>query len=118
MDRGLTGSSVTRNFSYIKAIFNFACSELALDLRNPFIGVFHDRKTGVVERQPIPVEAIRFVQAKCHQIDDDMRWLIALVSDMGMRLAKLTAKFILLPVYALTLAAAWLAIWSLKTMFL
>lgn len=71
--RGLTGSSVTRNFSYIKAIFNFACSELALDLRNPFVGVFHDRKAGVVERQPIPIEAIRLVQNKCHLIDDDIR---------------------------------------------
>lgn len=86
--RGLTGSSVTRNFSYIKAIFNFACSELALDLRNPFIGVFHDRKAGVVARQPIPIKAMRLVQDKCHQIDDDMRWLIALVSDTGMRLAE------------------------------
>ena len=86
--RGLTGSTVTRNFAHIKAIFNFACSELALDLRNPFAGVFHDRKAGVVGLQPIPISAIRTVQAKCHQLDDDIRWLIALVSDTGMRLAE------------------------------
>ena len=30
--RGLTGSTVTRNFSYIKAIINFVSSELAVDM--------------------------------------------------------------------------------------
>jgi hypothetical protein len=34
--RGLTGSSITRNFSYLKAVINFALSEYALDIRNPF----------------------------------------------------------------------------------
>ena len=37
--KGLTGSSVTRNFSYIKAIFNFAASEYVLNAANPFSGV-------------------------------------------------------------------------------
>ena len=32
--RGLTGSSITRNFSYLKAVINFALSEYALDVRN------------------------------------------------------------------------------------
>ena len=48
--RGLTGSSVTRNFSYVKAVINFALSEFALDVRNPFVGVYHDRSKGVVTR--------------------------------------------------------------------
>ena len=86
--RGLTGSSVTRNFSYLKAVINFALSEYALDVRNPFIGVYHDRSAGVLVRKPIPMEAIRNVQSECHAIDDDMRWLIALISDTGMRLAE------------------------------
>ena len=34
------------------------------------------------------MEAIRNVQSECRAIDDDMRWLIALISDTGMRLAK------------------------------
>jgi integrase len=86
--RGLTGSSITRNFSYLKAVINFALSEYALDIRNPFIGVYHDRNAGVLVRKPIPIEAIRNVQSECRQIDDDMRWLIALISDTGMRLAE------------------------------
>jgi integrase len=86
--RGLTGSSITRNFSYLKAVINFALSEYALDIRNPFVGIYHDRSAGVLVRKPIPMEAVRNVQSECHAIDDDMRWLIALISDTGMRLAE------------------------------
>ena len=86
--RGLTGSSITRNFSYLKAVINFALSEYALDVRNPFLGVYHDRSAGVLVRKPIPMEAIRNVQSECRAVDDDMRWLIALISDTGMRLAE------------------------------
>ena len=86
--RGLTGSSITRNFSYLKAVINFALSEYASDIRNPFVGIYHDRNAGVLVRKPIPIEAIRNVQSECRQIDDDMRWLIALTSDTGMRLAE------------------------------
>ena len=86
--RGLTGSSITRNFSYLKAVINFALSEYALDVRNPFVGVYHDRSAGVLTRKPIPIEVIRTVQSECRTIDDDMRWLIAIISDSGMRLAE------------------------------
>ena len=59
-----------------------------MDVRNPFVGVYHDRSAGVLTRKPIPVEVIRTVQSECRTIDDDMRWLVALVSDTGMRLAE------------------------------
>ncbi len=35
IEKGLTGSSVTRNFSYVKSVINFAVSELALEVKNP-----------------------------------------------------------------------------------
>lgn len=57
-------------------------------MRNPFSGVFHDRTAGVVARKPIPIENIRNIQKACRDIDDDMRWLVALISDTGMRLAE------------------------------
>ena len=85
--RGLTGSSITRNFSYVKAVINFSLSEFALDIRNPFVGVYHDRSK-VLSPKPIPLDALRHVQRECVQIDDDIRWLVALVSDTGMRLAE------------------------------
>mgnify|MGYP001327985623 CR=1 FL=1 len=44
----------------------------------------HDRQ----RRLPIPIECIRVVQSDCHHMDDDMRWLVALLSDTGMRLGE------------------------------
>lgn len=87
-ERGHSGSTITRNFSHVNAIINFAVSENAIDMKNPFIGVYYDRAAGVVERQPIPVDVIRNVQTACRARDDEIRWLIALVSDTGMRLAE------------------------------
>ena len=66
--RGLTGSSITRNFSYLKAVINLALSEYALDIRNPFVGIYHDRSAGVLVRKPTPMEAVRNVQSECHAI--------------------------------------------------
>ena len=43
---------------------------------------------GVLVRKPIPIDDIRNIQSECRAIDDDMRWLIALISDTGMRLAE------------------------------
>ena len=39
-------------------------------------------------RQPISICDIRKVQSLCKDIDDEMRWLIALISDTGMRLGE------------------------------
>jgi len=86
--KGLVGSSVGRVISSIRAVFNFAISEYALDLKNPFVGMYFDKTAGVSKRLPIPIEDIRKVQHLCKTIDDDLRWLVALVSDTGMRLAE------------------------------
>ena len=86
--KGLVGSSVSRVMSSIRAIFNFAISEYALDLKNPFVGMYFDKSAGVSKRLPIPIEDILKVQHLCRTIDDDLRWLVALISDTGMRLAE------------------------------
>ena len=86
--KGMAGSSVSRVISSIRAVMNFAFSEYALDLKNPFVGMYHDRLAGVSKRLPIPIEDIRKVQQRCLSLNDDLRWLVALVSDTGMRLAE------------------------------
>ena len=86
--KGLVGSSVGRVISSIRAVFNFAISEYALEFKNPFVGMYFDKSAGVGKRLPIPIEDIRKVQYLCKTIDDDLRWLVALVSDTGMRLAE------------------------------
>ena len=50
--------------------------------------MYHDRTAGVLTRKPIPNADILKVQTECRIIDDDMRWLVALISDTGMRLAE------------------------------
>ena len=40
------------------------------------------------QRQPIANEYIKTIQNECKKIDDEKRWLIALISDKGMRLSE------------------------------
>ncbi|WP_052261713.1 hypothetical protein [Leisingera sp. ANG-M1] len=68
-------------------MFNFAVAEEGVSISSPFANVYYDRNAGVAVRSPIPVEVVRAVQLQCYQMDDEMRWLVALVADTGMRLA-------------------------------
>ena len=86
--REMAGSSITRIFGTVRSIINFAASEEIVQPNNPFGKEHYDRTAGVCDRQPIPVEAIRAVQAECYRRDDEMRWRVALVADAGMRLAE------------------------------
>jgi integrase len=40
------------------------------------------------KRLPIPIDYIRAIQSDCRHMGDDMRWLVALLSDTGMRLGE------------------------------
>ena len=59
-----------------------------MELSNPFSRVYFDRTDKVKKRLPIPNDVIREIQNECYKIDDDMRWLLALISDTGMRLSE------------------------------
>ena len=87
IDKGLSVLSVRRSFTTIKAIINLAIAEHGLDMRNPFSSIFMPEADSK-KRVSIPVETIREIQQACYNIDDDRRWLIALISDTGMRLAE------------------------------
>ena len=86
--KGLSSSSVRRVFSTVKAVINLCISEHGLHLSNPFGGVFIPEDDLETKRQPIPLSDIRNVQDECCEYDDDQRWLIALISDSGMRLSE------------------------------
>lgn len=88
VERELAGSSITRMLGTVRSVVNFAASECGVSIHNPFGNVYFDRKAGVEERQPIPTETIPDIQKKCRKLDDEVRWLVALVSDTGMRLAE------------------------------
>ena len=86
--KGLSSSSVRRVFSTVKAVINLCISEHGLQTTNPFSGVYIPENDLENKRRPIPLENIRRVQAECQTYDDDQRWLIALISDTGMRLSE------------------------------
>ena len=50
--------------------------------------MYFDKSAGVSKHLPIPIEDILKVQHLCRTLDDDLRWLVALISDTGMRLAE------------------------------
>ena len=75
-------------FGAVKAIVQLSIAEHGLACSNVFRGTFLPKKDDVRKRQPISTDIILSVQAECQLMDDDLRWLIAFLSDTGMRLAE------------------------------
>ena len=88
LKREVSYNTVKRNFECIRAIWNFAARENGISDPNPFANMNYGNGAVAVKRMPIPIDDIRKVQQLCYQKDDDIRWLIALLSDTGMRLAE------------------------------
>ena len=88
MSRGLVTSTVKRVFAIIRAIINLSIQEYGLDCKNAFAKTYIPDLEDTIKRQPIPIDIIRKVQEECVLIDDPNRWLIALLSDTGMRLSE------------------------------
>ena len=87
LNKGLPVTSIKRMFGSIKAIINLAMAEHGIEGRNPFSSIYMPDKIQE-ERQPIPLDAIRRIQRDCIEIDDEMRGLLAIISDTGMRLSE------------------------------
>jgi len=88
VEKGLASSSVKRVFSTIRAITNLAIAEHGLDMRSPFANVYFPELDDIKERLPVSTHDIKVIQRHCRETDDEMRWLLALISDTGMRLAE------------------------------
>ena len=88
LDKGLSSSSVRRVFSSIKATYNLAASEYGIQRNNPFAGVYLPDLKDVKKRKPVPIKSLRLLQGKCLELDDNLRWIFALVSETGMRLSE------------------------------
>jgi len=88
IDKGMGIKTVKRVFSSIRAILNLAIAEEGLDCSNAFAKTYFPDDGNAQSRQPISIQDIKKVQSLCRDIDDEMRWLIALISDTGMRLGE------------------------------
>ena len=87
-DRGMSSSSVKRAFSSVRAVINLAIREQGLSINNVFSGTFIPDDEAKTQRLPIPTDALLTIQNECMQMDDEPRWLIAFISDTGMRLSE------------------------------
>ncbi len=86
---GLSRASIRRNFGTLRAIVNFAAKETGIAENPAFSGVYIGEDEGTKKRrQPIPPDVLRDIQTQCHKQDDEARWLVALISDTGMRLSE------------------------------
>ena len=88
IEKGMGMKTVKRVFSSIRAIVNLAIAEEGLDCSNAFARTYFPDDDNAQSRQPISIQDIRKVQSLCRDTDDEMRWLIALISDTGMRLGE------------------------------
>ena len=88
LNKGLSINTVKRIFSSVRSIINIAISEEGLDCINGFSRTYFPKDIKPNIRRPIPIDVIKQIQKICYEKDDDLRWLVALLSDTGMRLGE------------------------------
>lgn len=86
---GRKTGTVRRQLNSINAVFNKVIIEKELHKANPFNKLTipaegEDAEEGI----PFTTADLTKVQAACRAVDDDIRWLIALQSDLGCRIAE------------------------------
>ena len=82
-DRGMSSSSINRIFSTVRAVINLSIKEHGLDWSNVFSGTYIPDDSRSAKRIPIPANQLREIQKECFEVDDEARWLIAMISDTG-----------------------------------
>ena len=88
LGKGLAVSSIRRIFSSLGPIIKLMIQEHGLSAISPLVGTYKPLSRKKDKRQPIPIPTIKRIQSVCMDINDDLRWVSALVSDTGMRLAE------------------------------
>ena len=86
--KGLSNSSLQRVFSGIKAVINFVTLEQGLECQNAFAKVYLPSNTDAKKRHAVTASNMAKIKAECLSLDDDIRWLVAVIFDTGMRLSE------------------------------
>ena len=81
-------NTVKRVFASVRSIINLTMREHGIEGSNAFSGTFMPDRRDASTRQPIPTDKLRVIQNACQTTDDGPRWLVALISDTGMRLSE------------------------------
>ena len=88
LDKKMSINTVKRVFSSIRSILNIAISEEGLDCNNGFSKTYFPKDENSLTRQPVPKELVVKIKTLCKEKDDELRWIISLISDTGMRLGE------------------------------
>ena len=88
LKKGLSHSSLQRIFSGIKAVINFVILELGLECQNAFSRVYLPSHDNPKKRHAISERNMTQLKQQCLDLDDDIRWLVAIIFDTGMRLSE------------------------------
>ena len=87
-EQSMSLNTVKRVFTAVRSVINLTMREYGITGTNAFSGTFMPDKPEASPRQPIPNEILRVIQQQCRSTDDEMRWLVPIISDTGMRLAE------------------------------
>ena len=90
LDKQMVMNTVKRVFSSVRSIINITKTEYGIEGQNAFSRTYWPETNDSETRKPLPMELIRKIQSICKETDDDLRWLVALISDTGMRLGEAT----------------------------
>ena len=88
LDKGLALGSVKRIFGSVRSMINLVMLEHGIEGSNGFAKTYMPERDDSQDRQPIPQDQLIKLQQACVREDGEMRWLLALISDTGMRLAE------------------------------
>ena len=86
--KDMSRNTIKRVFGSIRSIINLTIRENGLEGHNGFSGTYLPDGLQCGERKPVPLAIIRQIQDRCIEEDDELRWIIALLSDTGMRLGE------------------------------
>jgi len=86
--RGMAPQSVKRNLSVISTGVKLMLTEHGLPYENVFAGLECGNTQPVKKRVPFTEAELRHLQREARELDDEPRWLLALISDTGLRLSE------------------------------
>jgi len=86
--KGLSLGSVKRIFGSVRSVINLVMLEHGIEGNNAFAKTYMPDRDDTEDRQPIPHDKLIRLQQRCIKTDDEKRWLLALISDTGMRLSE------------------------------
>lgn len=87
--KGNTTSTVQRRLNDIRPVFRTVAREHELEDKGIFEAILiAGLGKDVTARVPFTTKEILAIQSACREIDDDKRWLVALLGESGLRLAE------------------------------